>query len=85
MQTSRRLGRMTNIWVCTWQGSWRGCGGQLIGAVMRVQLKSWTTKPSETREGLARGQMEEAAVPTQAALSCSIHEGVRTDCEMSDT
>lgn len=39
----------------------------------------------KTREGLARGHIEEAAVPMQAALSYSICEGVRTDYVISDT
>ena len=52
---------------------------------MRVQLKSGTMKPGKTREGLARGRIEEAAVPMQAALSYSICEGVRTDYVISDT
>lgn len=31
-------------------GLMEGCAGQVIGAVMRVQQKLWTMKPSEARE-----------------------------------
>lgn len=65
-------------------GLMEGLWGQLTGAAMRVQLRSRTTKPRETREGSARGPVEEAAVPVQAAFSCGVREGIRTDCEVSD-